>query len=363
MLLERLRFPLLVGALLGGLAASARAQVSPDPTPALAGDATAHSPSDPSNVPAPPTAGAASATAPALAASTASPTHEGPVLSTGAPVPAVPSAPRVSGPGPALVSAAAAAKDSGNVLFVVDPAEVVDCSELGQASVTSAVEGRQGRARLRIELRKAAVDRGASHLHFSGFQDGSSQRETAQFYDCTAPRIAVAKLAGPSLASPKGAIAIQLDLVPVGSLSPGGGSMNVDTATTYGVSASLDYFARPFVAIGFAPGLIVGQGEHAMSSATQFDLRGRIRIGNLASDGLAMAAYGTVGYSLLILPRSTSSGATLGFGVAANYAISGSGFLTIDAGYQLGVPSALGNADFDASSNFFHLGIGIGIYL
>ena len=101
-----------------------------------------------------------------------------------------------------------------------------------------------------------------------------------------------------------------------------------------------------------------------MSSATQLDLRGRVRIGNLASDGLAMAAYGTIGHSWIFLPGFTSSGATFGFGVVANYAITGSGFLTIDAGYQLGGQRAtISNTDVEASSNFFHLGIGIGSYL
>src|SRR4051812_40694884 len=118
------------------------------------------------------------------------------------------------------------------------------------------------------------------------------------------------------LAAPARAVAIQFDLVPAGSLSLGstfgGETVNVDTATTYGISGSFDRFVTRFLAVGFAPGVIFGQGEDAMDSATQLDMRARVRLGWLAGDGLAVAAYGTAGASWIFLPKKvTSFGGTL----------------------------------------------------
>jgi hypothetical protein len=291
------------------------------------------------------------------------------VPSTVSPVPSVTLTPRVPGPEPALARTAADAKASRRVLDVVDAATVADCRDLGQSSAESEIAGVNGRAYIRALLRTAAVNRGASHLLFSEFQAGISQSETAKFYNCTAPRIAVGSEPGSSLVSSEGAVAIQFDLVPAGSLSLGSTfgreTVNVDTATTYGISGSFDRFVTPFLAVGFAPGVIFGQGEDAMDSATQLDMRARVRLGWLARDGLAAAAYGTAGASWIFFPKKvTSFGGTLGFGVAANYSISGSSFITIEAGYQLGAQSTtVDDVDIDASSNLFHLGIGLGSYL
>ena len=62
--------------------------------------------------------------------------------------------------------------------------------------------------------------------------------------------------------------------------------------------------------------------------------------------------------------RSDSSGATLSFGVAVNFPIAHSGFITIEPGYQLGKQIVeIDGIDVDASSNLIHVGVGLGSYL
>jgi len=73
------------------------------------------------------------------------------------------------------------------VFEVVDAAAIAICRDLGQHSTEFAISDVHGRDRMRNELRKAAVDRGATHLRFSEFRDGRMQLETARFYDCTVP--------------------------------------------------------------------------------------------------------------------------------------------------------------------------------
>jgi hypothetical protein len=145
-----------------------------------------------------------------------------------------------------------------------------------------------------------------------------------------------------------------------------GVSQDIDAETTFGISGSLDYFVSPSLAIGANPGLIFGlKGKGAMSSATQLDLRARARFGNLGSDGFAIHGYVTVGSSSIYLPLEvTSSGGTLGFGLAASSPLNDSNFITFDVGYQIGAQSvAVGDTDVEVSSNLLHVGIGVGSFL
>src|SRR5882724_1222326 len=250
MLRGQLRFSLLVAALLGGLMASARAQVSPTPLPA--GDATTSSPADPSTVPvSPPIAVSPSSTAAAPVASPAAPPSGGD------------SAP----PTELLVK-------------IADAAVMAHCEYLGQESRSSEIAGARGRAQIHAELRKAAADRGASHMRFSDYQDGSTQSEVARFYGCRDPRVdGEPKPAegGSRSRLPRGALTIFADLLPEPSLSTNvtGTSQQMSGVTAYGLSANLDYFPSPYMSIGLAPRFAMGlHGEGAMSSATQLDLLG-----------------------------------------------------------------------------------------
>src|SRR5512140_320328 len=136
MFLEGLRYTLPAFALLGILAASARAQVSPaPPTPPPAGDATTPSPALPSSDPAPPpAAGSAPAAGPSGTAA---------------------SAPSVPGPDPALAKLAAEAKASGKVLYAASASAVAACRDLGGVR-------RRGHDRTSADSRRATQNRGRS---------------------------------------------------------------------------------------------------------------------------------------------------------------------------------------------------------
>lgn len=245
MLLGRLRFSFVVFAVLGGLVTSGQAQVAPAPPPA-AGDVTP-APADPAARSAPPTAGSPSSTAPVpdTSVATPQPDHPMPPAATSAPV-----ASGVPGPDPALARRAAKAKASGKVLEIFDVTVVTGCRDLGEESTRSSIEGLRGRASIRIELRKAAVERGASHIRFSDYRNRNSQSEAARLYDCTAPEPETA-VVGSGRAAPRGSIGVQLELVPAGSLNTDitGASQDIDAETTFGISGSLDYFVSPSLAI------------------------------------------------------------------------------------------------------------------
>src|SRR5512140_1960624 len=349
MFLEGLRYTLPAFALLGILAASARAQVSPaPPTPPPAGDATTPSPALPSSDPAPPpAAGSAPAAGPSGTAA---------------------SAPSVPGPDPALAKLAAEAKASGKVLYAASASAVAACRDLGGSSAESDAAGMIGRARIRVELRRTAADRGASHILFSAYRDGVTQSETARFYDCTAPDPAAKPeppRASSIFASAYGMLAVQLELVPEGTVSAetGGVSAKADTATTFGVSTSLDYVVVPYLSLGVAPRLTFGiRTGGATLNATQLDLRARARIGDLSSDVLAIHGYATAGRSWIYFPMDvTSSGFTFGVGLAMNCPIGHSRFITFDIGYQSGDQSATDKGvDINFSSSLIHLGVGLG---
>lgn len=379
MFLGQPRFLLVAFAVLGGLATPGRAQVSPTPPPAAGAveSPPATTPPTPTNTPTAPATPAINPVPVPAVSGTASPSGE-PLPAATTPAPTRPSAPIVPSPGtaPTLAGIAAEAKAAHKVIEIADTATVAGCKTLGQASANSWTTGEVGRARIRVELHTVALGRGASHLAFSGYyNDNQMQREIARFYDCTAPRTDAEpepeiEVAGADRTAPHGAISAQFELIPSGSLSTNitGMSQSVDIAATYGISGSLDYFVAPFLALGATPGVVLNlKGENGTSTATQLDLRGRLSMGSFASDALAVHGYLTIGASWIYLPDNvTSSGATLGFGLAVNYPLGKSGFLTLDVGYQLGSQSVTvpgSTVEVDVASDLLHLGIGIGSYL
>jgi len=344
-------------ALLGLRAGSADAQASPPP-PAPASPAAPTTAPPARNVPPP------ASTPSTPGAASVAPAAEG----AGA-------AGNAAGPDPALVAAAVAAKASGTLLEVTDPAAIASCRELGHDSAASAIAGARGHLQLRTGLRERGLRRGASHLRYQNYLDGAVQSEAAQFYDCAgttadpaASGVQAGAAASAAAAAPVGSVAIQLDLIPAGSLHTNiaGIAADADTQTTVGISGNLDWFVSRYFAFGFAPGVILGlKGTGDTASATQLDLRASVAVGPMAGAGLAVHGYATVGGSWLFLPGNSdsSSGATLGLGVAARYRIADSEFLTFDVGYQFGSQSMMvQGTDVDLASNVLHLGIGVGTY-
>ena len=253
---------------------------------------------------------------------------------------------------------------------LADAAVIAHCEYLGQESRSSEIAGARGRAQIRAELRKAAADRGASHLRFSDYQDGSTQSEVARLYGCRDLGIAgEPKSAGGGSRSrlPRGALAIFADLLPKPSFSTNvtGTPQLFDGVTAYGLSANFDYFPSPYLSIGLAPRHTFGlQGEGAMSSATQLDLLGRISIGTRAGDGASIRAYGTLGPSWISLLGFTSSGVAYGLGGVVSLPVGEFSFFSVDIGYQFGGQTVSNGAqDIGAATNLFHVGIGVGSFL
>jgi hypothetical protein len=315
------RFSLSVATLLGALAAPVRAQVPP--APPLAADATAAPPAEPATAPpSPPAAGRQTA---------------------------------LTDRDPALIK-------------VVDTAPAADCRFLGQASAV--LDGSRGLAEIFFDLRKVAAARGASHIHFSDFDDGGKPSEAAQFYACPSVGIAASPSpaeAGASRAPPRASIGLVVEYLPAGSLhtNVSGIPQAADATATYGVSGSLDYFISPYLSIGAVPGVIADlHGEGATTSATELDLQLRARAGWFAKDGLSVSAYGTAGASWIFFPFDvTSSGTVFGGGIAASYAVGHAGFITLEAGHQVGMQTVRrAGVDADASTRFFRLGLGFGSY-
>ncbi|MEO7730450.1 MAG: hypothetical protein ABIY55_05720, partial [Kofleriaceae bacterium] len=284
----------------------------------------------------------------------------------------------------ALVQRAREAKQTGKLIDVMSPTAMDGCRDLGTAVERSDADGVKGRARIRFALRRIAQARGASHMFYFEHRDGDVQTENGRFFDCTGDDVAAPMSSPMSSPTPPpaggavtasapahlGAASVQLDILPAGSISAAGMAMTTtrDTATTVGVTAALEYFLIPQVAVGFAPGVVFGvkSDEPEPSSATQLDVRGRLRFGQLQRDGLALSGYVTLGGSWLFLPQhaGTSSGASTGFGFGVSYPLRNGSFMMFELGYQFGDQSVAGGvADVEISTQQLHIGLGVGSYL
>jgi hypothetical protein len=309
---------------------------------------------------------------------------------------------------PATVRAAEKVKAAGGVIQVTNPDTVRGCRDLGEEHVDSAKPGPRGRFGIRAALMDIGRERGASHVHYSGYVvlvGSNAQREYGHFYDCTEPAVPPATTAatapaatetgptatetgptatetgptatetGPTAAAPGGrpsnAYSAQLELLPVGTLRVQAPDqprpLEGDTVAAYGVSGTFEYLVTPDVALGVNPGVVLGlKSDGDKISATEFDLRGRIRLGRLSNDGFGAHGYASFGASWIALPGDTptSFGAVAGFGVAVSHPVEHAAFITVEVGYQFGFQSAtVGNVDVEVSSRLFHIALGIGSYL
>lgn len=143
--------------------------------------------------------------------------------------------------------------------------------------------------------------------------------------------------------------------------------VEADIVTAYGISGSLEYIVAPDAALGVNPGVVLGlKPDGATTSATEFDLRARLRLGRLSTDGFGAHAYASAGASWIVFPGNapTSFGAILGFGVAVSHPVERAAFITVEVGYQFGFQSAtVSNEDVEVSTRLFHIALGIGSYL
>src|SRR4029078_4514892 len=142
---------------------------------------------------------------------------------------------------------------------------------------------------------------GASHVLYTGFDllaGNHALRGHGHFYDCRAPASSVPAAAPAARRSI--AVSAQLELLPVGTLhleaTGQNDALEVDTVTAYGISGNLEYLIAPHAALGLHPGLVLGlKGERGPPSATEIDLRARLRLGRLSTDGLGGHVYVSAG--------------------------------------------------------------------
>jgi hypothetical protein len=252
------------------------------------------------------------------------------------------------------VKAAVPAQADIAVHEVTDPDAISGCRDLGEEHADTKLSGASGRLEIRNALKQIGQARGASHVLYTGFDmlaGSHALRGRGHFYDCRASVPGAAAAGRRSIA-----VSAQLELLPVGTL--GTESDGLEAIAAYGISGNLEYRVAPEVGLGVNPGVVFGlRSERRPASATEFDLRARLRIGNLSNDGFGGHGYASAGASWIIRPNDapTSFGAVLGLGLAVSHPVGHTAFLTVEVGYQFGTQSGF-------STQLFHIALGIGSY-
>jgi hypothetical protein len=301
-------------------------------------------------------------------------------------------------PGPIAPASATAAP----IIGITDAASVAGCRDLGEGHADTLRLGAPGRLDIRNALKSLARIRGASHVRYRGYAvvpDPASrtmQREYGEFYDCALRPVAAAtepvsasvdrgvhnppgvsvvrdiseagtsdRKAGSESPLPTAAIGGQFELLPAGVVSNANRSdlPPGDIATTVGVSGSAELFIGSSVAVGVNPGMVISlKGGNSRFSATQYDLRGRVRIGKLVDDRFTAHVYGSAGGSWIVSRDDdpTAAGPIFGFGAGVSQRLEGSTFVTFELGYQVGFQkTSVNSVELDGSSDLFHVAIGI----
>ena len=305
----------------------------------------------------------------------------------------------------AAVQAARKAKAGGQVIEAANDAAVQGCRDVGEADQFTATPGVRGQLGIREALKVTGRTRGASHIRYSShvtLVESGAQREHGHFYDCAsspaavnaaavstaAPTRVASEAAAPvagaetavTAAGANSAIAVSsapviaalsghLELVPVGSLHTKADmkSLEADVSTAFGVSANLEAILPPYIAIGVNPGVVLGLKSGAvMASATQLDLRARMRVGHVAPEGFGEYGYVSAGGSWIFEPNDgeTSRGVSFGVGAGVTRRVDRLSFVTFELGFQAGFQNAtVRDTDVELSSRLFHVGVGFGRYL
>jgi hypothetical protein len=179
------------------------------------------------------------------------------------------------------------------------------------------------------------------------------------------PAAAVATGATPAK---KGSVAVQLELLPSGTLTLSGAGDDVsnDTDTAFALGGNLAFAVHPNFSIGFAPRIIFGvQGEGGTETAKEFDLRARAELHGAIAPNAQVFGFVAPGYSFLVMPSDfpadDPSGLVVAFGAGASVDVTPQVFLTGEIGYQVGFQStSFQGTDVDVTTDFLHLGVGAG---
>ncbi len=165
-------------------------------------------------------------------------------------------------------------------------------------------------------------------------------------------------------------LGLLFELLPTGTISAseiGYATATSDTAVAFAVAPSIDFpLASPYVALGFSPQFVFGvKGTSAASSATEYDLRARLTGRYPVSDGGAIYARVSPGYSIISVPGlapgvSNPAGFLLDLAAGAEIVVNPKVSVTLELGYQIGFQSTSdpSGAEVSLETRYLHLGVG-----
>lgn len=161
-------------------------------------------------------------------------------------------------------------------------------------------------------------------------------------------------------------LGVVLSPMPLGSFKGQPGA-DGDAKFAFAVMPTFDFGLNQFLFVGLAPQFIFNVQQDAATGDAGQELDLRARVGGIAkvADTVRMFGYVAPGYSIVMRPnkpmgQDNPAGFVLGFAGGAALDLSPTMYLSGELGYQLGYQTA---NDLDFKTNYFHVGLGMGVRL
>jgi Outer membrane protein beta-barrel domain len=157
--------------------------------------------------------------------------------------------------------------------------------------------------------------------------------------------------------------------MPFGSLKTNvlGGEISSDTSFAFGVMPVFDYLVNPNFFVGFGPSytLNVKSKDGSGDAAKELDLMLRVGGGLPVAEKIGVYGYLSPGYSIIFPPEGDKpKGLVLGFHAGGMMDVASNVFVNAEIGYQLGFQKvSFRGTDIDLKSNFFQIGLGVGMHI
>jgi Outer membrane protein beta-barrel domain len=174
-----------------------------------------------------------------------------------------------------------------------------------------------------------------------------------------------ASIDSPAKTIKPGSIAVQFDLLPLGTYEVDSslGSGSADTATAFAIGGQVNYDLGRTFSIGAAPRFILGvKPEKADHSFTELDLRARGTFHTPVAPNVEVLGFVEPGYGFLIPDEGESAtGFLLALGGGVRADLNDSFFVTGELGYQFSFLSVSEGRDHaDINVDYLHIGVGAG---
>lgn len=161
-------------------------------------------------------------------------------------------------------------------------------------------------------------------------------------------------------------LGVVLSPMPAGTFK-GPMGLSTDAKFAFAVMPTFDFGLGQFAFAGLAPQFIFNvKGKNATGdSANELDLRARVGGVAKVADTVRLFGYAAPGYSIIMVPNKAMgadnpSGFVLGFAAGSTLDLTPSTYLSGEIGYQVGYQAA---NSIDFKTNFFHIGVGVGMRL